>query len=204
MKKNKGVLTLEAALVVPMFMFFIFFMWTFMKVVFVYDTVQSNIYNTAKFINGYTYLLEPLGLNEKADNAPEFKDIFDNVVDVFNSSTKEEASELDEAINTLITSIIDAGINGATNIAFNESLQFIAQNSLESEFTSVAGDNYKQRLGISSDSIDFNESEFTRGSDGRISVVAKYNVKVEFPILNIEKEIPLTNKVVIKNFSGRN
>lgn len=44
MRKRKGVLTLEAALVVPIFVFLIFFMTQLMKVVYIYDTVQANIY----------------------------------------------------------------------------------------------------------------------------------------------------------------
>ena len=64
MRKRKGVLTLEAALVVPIFVFLIFFMTQLMKVVYIYDTVQANIYNTARFVNGYTYLAEATGLND--------------------------------------------------------------------------------------------------------------------------------------------
>ena len=64
MRKRKGVLTLEAALVVPIFVFLIFFMTQLMKVVYIYDNVQANIYNTARFVNGYTYLAEATGLND--------------------------------------------------------------------------------------------------------------------------------------------
>ena len=42
MKKDKGVLTLEAALMVPIFVFIIFFILQFTRIVYIYDTVQTN------------------------------------------------------------------------------------------------------------------------------------------------------------------
>ena len=62
MEKRKGVLTLEAALVVPIFIFSIYFMMELISIISIYDSIQTNIYNTAKYINGYTYLTKTTGV----------------------------------------------------------------------------------------------------------------------------------------------
>ena len=48
MEKHKGSLSIEAALVIPIFVFFVLTLTNFAKMIMVYDSVQSSINNTAK------------------------------------------------------------------------------------------------------------------------------------------------------------
>ena len=204
MKKNKGVLTLEAALVVPIFMFFIMFMWQFMKVVHLYDTVQANIFNTAKFINGYTYLLEATGISESSESSDVSLDtIVGDIQEIFKPSNLDSK---DQKINKLINDILLGAKDGVIATVLNESIKSIATDNLIDELDPNGTGNYIKNYGISSE-FDFSDSKFSvdNGDEyGKVTIIVKYNVKFEVPIINIEKEIPLENRVVIKNFVGRN
>lgn len=199
MKKNKGVLTLEAALVVPIFMFFIMFMWQFMKVVHLYDTVQANIFNTAKFINGYTYLLDATGIAESS--GVSLDTIVEDIQEIFKPSNLDSK---DEKINKLIDDILLGAKDGAIATVLNGSIKSIATDNLIDELDPNRTGNYIKNYGISSE-FDFSDSKFSvdNGDEyGKLTIIVKYNVKFEIPIINIEKEIQLENRVVIKNFVG--
>ena len=98
MKKCKGVLTVEAALIVPLFIFAIIFIAQFMKVVYVYDTVQTDLYNTAKFINGYTYLADITGENNKLDNGTDLSKVVTNVQKIFSKAVNNPKRSLKSLI----------------------------------------------------------------------------------------------------------
>lgn len=189
MKKNKGVLTLEAALVVPLFVFFIMFIGQFMKVVSVYDSVQTNIYNTAKFVNGYTYLAEATKLNNFVDSASPIntKELLNSVQGIFSKETTADA-EIDKLVNSLLS-------EGAKALS-SEVMIGICNNNLKGEFN----ENKMKRYGI--DNFNFNGTKLTLGKGGEIRVAVEYNIKVGVPFFNLNKAINLKNQVVLKSFTG--
>ena len=181
MKQNKGVLTVEAALMVPLFIFAILFMTQFMKVVYVYDTVQTNIYNTAKFANAYSSLngkIESVAYNK----IREIQEIFTSVTgDVIGEDGSNEVSEF-------IGEVLSNGFEAAGNAVGGKMCLAV----LKSEF------NGKEKwLGMS----DF-DTKGTIFKEKEIKLVVNYKVRVQAPFINIDKQIPLTNQVVIKNLGS--
>lgn len=63
MEKNKGSLSIEAALVIPIFVFFVLTITNFAKMIMVYDAVQSSINNTARQISSQSFYLSSTGLD---------------------------------------------------------------------------------------------------------------------------------------------
>lgn len=193
MKKDKGVLTLEAAIMIPIFVFAILFMCQFMKLCFIYDTVQTNIYNTAKFVNGYTYtetIISDLDIVQSgAEVAGKGDELIAEIMAVYNDLFNQEA---DFKISDFISNVIKGGENKA--------FQAIVKKNLEDEFKSMSGENYASKLGISTE-FDCSSSEITFEDDGQVRVVVEYSVKVGMPIFNISRDIKFRNKVVIANFS---
>lgn len=191
MRKDKGVLTIEAALMIPMFVFAILFIIQFMKVVYIYDSVQSNIYNTAKFINGYTYIYEELKKIEQTEESQKLRKIEDLLVQIANPLEDEKIEEfilqlLEEAEN----SVHDAA-STAVNAIFSE----IVDKNLKDEF----GDGADIYLGSVSD-FESDESKLTFGEDGEVLVRVKYKITFEVPFFNIKKDVEFANQVKIKSF----
>ena len=197
MRKRKGVLTLEAALVVPIFVFLIFFMTQLMKVVYIYDTVQANIYNTARFVNGYTYLAEATGLNDYSDDH-NFDDLLQEVQGIFSSNEMPSGDTVDGLVNELLHTILSESARHGINMVVGN----IAKNNLKDDFESRFGSGYVSDLGIVSGEFDFSNSEVTVGSEGKVKLVVDYSIRVEIPLVNVKKDLKLTNKVVISNFTG--
>lgn len=197
MRKRKGVLTLEAALVVPIFVFLIFFMTQLMKVVYIYDTVQANIYNTARFVNGYTYLAEATGLTGYSDDH-NFDNLLQEVQGIFSSNEMPSRDTVDGLVNELLHTILSESARGGINMVVGN----IAKNNLKDDFESRFGSGYVSNLGIVSGEFDFSNSEVTVGSDGKVKLVVDYSIRVAIPIVNVKKDLKLTNKVVISNFTG--
>ena len=191
MRKDKGVLTIEAALMIPMFVFAILFIIQFMKVVYIYDSVQSNIYNTAKFINGYTYIYEELKKIEQTEESQKLRKIEDLLVQIANPLEDEKIEEfilqlLEEAEN----SVHDAA-STAVNAIFSE----IVDKNLKDEF----GDGADIYLGSVSD-FESDESKLTFGENGEFLVRVKYKITFEVPFFNIKKDVEFANQVKIKSF----
>ncbi|WP_294363662.1 TadE family protein [uncultured Clostridium sp.] len=191
MRKDKGVLTIEAALMIPMFVFAILFIIQFMKVVYIYDSVQSNIYNTAKFINGYTYIYEELKKIEQTEESQKLRKIEDLLVQIANPLEDEKIEEfilqlLEEAEN----SVHDAA-STAVNAIFSE----IVDKNLKDEF----GDGADIYLGSVSD-FESDESKLTFGENGEVLVRVKYKITFEVPFFNIKKDVEFANQVKIKSF----
>lgn len=200
MKKNKGVLTVEAALMIPIFVFSILFMTNFMKIVYVYDTVQTNIYNTAKFINAYTYIPEDAtdATNEVLQRVQSiFTNVTNNKVDesdVDKSDNDENTNEATSLVLKFINLTLKNGFQSAKNGVINGVAQEMCKKLLEDEI----GDGKRKWLGINKE-FDFSGTEF---HDNEIKLVVKYTVKVKAPFINIDRDINLRNQVVISKLGN--
>ena len=201
MKKCKGVLTVEAALIVPLFIFAIIFMAQFMKVVYVYDTVQTDLYNTAKFINGYTYLADVTGENHQLDNGTDLGQLVTNVQEIFGDAVKQRSldgtgSKIKEQIAEFVKTCVAKGAQSVTSTIITN----IAKNQLDEDFKKAKGSDYKRTLGLSD--FDFSGSSVTLGSKGEVKLIAKYTVSVQVPFIDTPKKMELRNQAVVKNFAG--
>ncbi|WP_308780775.1 pilus assembly protein [uncultured Clostridium sp.] len=191
MRKDKGVLTIEAALMIPMFVFAILFIIQFMKVVYIYDSVQSNIYNTAKFINGYTYIYEELKKIEQTQETEKLRKIEDLLVQIANPLDDEKIKEFIEELLEEAKSEVRNAAGSVVNAIFSE----IVDKNLKDEF----GDGADIYLGSVSD-FESDESKLTFGENGEVLVRVKYKITFEVPFFNIKKDVEFANQVKIKSF----
>ena len=191
MRKDKGVLTIEAALMIPMFVFAILFIIQFMKVVYIYDSVQSNIYNTAKFINGYTYICEELKKIEQTQETEKLRKIEDLLVQIANPLDDEKIKEFIEELLEEAKSEVRNAAGTVVNAIFSE----IVDKNLKDEF----GDGADIYLGSVSD-FESDESKLTFGENGEVLVRVKYKITFEVPFFNIKKDVEFANQVKIKSF----
>lgn len=116
MKKKKGLLTIEAALVVPLVTCAIYFLILFMNIVIVYDGVQSSINNTANIIGTNSYVVSESGLsdittpNEESGggdfNGAKLVDVLNNII-----LGKEPASNLVNKFTTFDANVIIPYLN---------------------------------------------------------------------------------------------
>ena len=208
MKNKKGVLTVEAALIVPLFIFAILFLTQFMKVVYVYDTVQTNLYSTAKFINGYTYLADATPVNSGIDGsnpnllANTIKQVQETFGDVnANPFSNESMDGYKTALKKDVDTFIKSCLGKGTEAACTSIVPRIALNQIKSDFVSSKGSNYEKLLGLSN--LDLSKSKITFGKNGEVRLIATYSVKVEVPFFEKGKTLSLRNQAVIKNFTGK-
>lgn len=113
--KSKGSLTVEAALVIPIFMFAILSIALFMKLVYVQEVMQKSITDAANGIAQYAYIYQRSGLKDPADKA----------VDSINKGaemSKEQIEKTTQALDTLsqinsgVTSIAQGDYSYVTDI----------------------------------------------------------------------------------------
>ena len=195
MRKDKGVLTIEAALMIPMFVFAILFIIQFMKVVYIYDSVQSNIYNTAKFINGYTYIYEELKKIEQTQETEKLRKIEDLLVQIANPLDDEKIKEFIEELLEEAKSEVRNAAGTAAGTAVNAIFSEIVDKNLKDEF----GDGADIYLGSVS-GFESDKSKLTFGENGEVLVRVKYKITFEVPFFNIKKDVEFANQVKIKSF----
>ena len=96
MENNKGSLSIEGALVIPIFVFFVLTLTNFAKMIMVYDSVQSSINNTAKQISSQSFYLSSTGLdsvlakltaNDGSQNAETTVGLIKEITNMFSSSS---------------------------------------------------------------------------------------------------------------------
>lgn len=202
MKKSKGVITIEAALVVPIFVFAVLFMAQFLKIVYIYDTIQTNVYNTAKFINGYTYIADVTKENEYVDKDQDLSKTITKVQEIFtdavaHGSVNGLGGQLKSTVENFIKSMLASEVQEVSNKIIPE----ISEKLLDNDLKAAKGSGYKKSLGITS-GFDFSKSSITLGAKGEVKLIVEYEVKVEVPLLTTPKTMKLRNQVVIKNFAG--
>lgn len=95
MKKKKGSLSIEAALVIPIFVFFVLTITNFAKMIMVYDLVQTSINNTAQRISSQSFYLSATGLdsvlekltaNDASQNAQTTVGLVKEITNMFTSA----------------------------------------------------------------------------------------------------------------------
>lgn len=108
MKKLKGSLTIEAALVLPIFLFAIFSIIYFVKIIYIHERVQHAITEAAEEMSIGAYILESSGLIDLQQG-------------IYNKASDD--------IQTIQSSFyeIDEILNGLTNISINQEDSFLIE-----------------------------------------------------------------------------
>lgn len=81
-KYRKGSLTAEAALVLPIFLFCVLFFISFFEVLYIQETVQYALSETAKELSRYSYIYDDI-INSKEDEVEKYKIKFEDKINKF-------------------------------------------------------------------------------------------------------------------------
>lgn len=175
MKKENGIITIEASIVLPFFMMFILFFMGLTRVHTAQNIVSHGTIQAAKSMSINSYL-------RKSVAGTATGKIITFVTAIF-------VSEDDPVGNPIANNLLPLSDPG---VALN---QVIKENFVRS----IAEDEQEANailIGVGIDSIDFSESQ-VKGED--IIIVAKYTVKLQFPFLK-EKEVSLVKTAKSRMF----
>jgi len=157
MRNEKGSLTVEAAISLPVFLLVILSISFLIKIVYVHEVIQHAIYEVANEISTYGYILSASGVNELDDilkeEAEERANLFNDHLDDFakayvsmndlNNDTdfdnmEEKYKDFEEKINIALTSgkeLYEEPIDEAYSLmfslgglAYNDAKSFVLQN----------------------------------------------------------------------------
>src|SRR3989339_983006 len=119
--KNKGSLTVEACIIMPIFISMILIVLLFMKVIFVNGFIQHILNDVTNEIGTYTYIYSATGIEEQDQNAKKyleenrkaFDEHFKDGVDAFSSlsdNSKNLTFNIDDIKNRISASQGDAKV----------------------------------------------------------------------------------------------
>lgn len=172
MRKLKGSLTVEAALVLPIFVFAIISIIYFIKIVYIQESIQYAITETANEIATYAYIL---------DNG----EIIDAQQDIHNAIGKESLNS--------IAAVGLGYLNNAIGIG-------IVNNMMDKHISKEDYQHWHIVGGKSG--MDYSKSSFMlENEDIEIIVSYKLKIPLPVPVSNIE-EIPMLQRVVVRTWTG--
>ena len=106
-EEKKGVIAIEAALVLPLFVFLLLALTNYIRLMIVYDNVNSGINSSVKIMSKYSYLAEATGLRaygEKINTDP--KESMKDWVKITGIFGDEDINSLEDAINNFDPSTV--------------------------------------------------------------------------------------------------
>ncbi|MDY4079306.1 MAG: TadE/TadG family type IV pilus assembly protein [Clostridium sp.] len=102
MKKIRGAITVETALVLPIFIIVLISLVGYIKVLLLYDRVETGLNNSVKIVAKYSYLAKSTGVNDlgkKLNQNP--KEVMDNWLDVTGIFGGEEVNSWQDAVQNI-------------------------------------------------------------------------------------------------------
>lgn len=196
MDKNKGSLSIEAALVIPIFVFFALTITNFAKMIMVYDAVQSSINNTARQISSQSFYLSSTGLdavlakltaNDGSQNAETTVSLIKDISNMFSSDNsnlpqvgqsnnsdfynyfKGMRDDLPKYATSSLFAIFDLFAGNSVQNSMNDYVQGLAKNNLALDITNgnCSPEAFKS-LGIvdGEDGLNFDETTCRISEDG--------------------------------------
>lgn len=107
---RKGSISVEAALVLPLFVFFLIALTSYIKIIIVYDNVSTAINSSVKTVSKYSYLVQATGLREYSETlaSTDSKQAMQNWLGVTGIFGGEEVSDLGSAIDSFDPSAVTA------------------------------------------------------------------------------------------------
>lgn len=192
---NKGVLTIEAAIVLPILACVMLSIFLFMRVYFVQSVVQNAVNETANELATYSYLLSATNINDNInDGFAEIESYVDNIIDSF------KVEGIDEVIKEQYKIMLRNSGNEVSEKVFSEFIKVYIQNKIQTnvfENGKFAGVFIKVNDESSLiNNIDFSKTKLFE-QDRTIEIVAKYKVKFILPI-NIIPDFYIVNKAKVR------
>jgi hypothetical protein len=232
-KKNKGSITVEAALVIPIFAFAMLSLAFVMRLVYIDETMENSLNHVANNVAQYSYLYKECGMMELVDNADSAmensaakaeehkKVIMEGFPKINEFQTKDV---VDSGYVKDITADLNSGggfeavMDRVKGDAKKEGLMLLF--AIGNEYKSGLGETVYKGITKKMFLMDIDEDKLNKmnlvggvesldftGCDFKkgkdITVVVSYKVKIPFPFIE-KKEFAMKNKVRVLSWIGTN
>ena len=182
MRNKKGSISVEAALVLPFFVFLILTLTNYIKIMLVYDNVQTAVNSAVNTISDFSYLASATGLKDASEQlaSTSTSDAFQDWLKVTGIFGGEEVTDLGSAIENFDPSAVSG-----------ESLKELFKNG---DFHSATGTLVVVMLnnGLKGDSASAIDRVFSLGMEG----FAERSIKNYFTAGNSSSDF----NTIMKNF----
>lgn len=225
-RPDRGVLTVEAAIVLPVFISVVISVAFFMRVIYVHELMQHAITDAANEMASTSYVLYMTGVSEIGGspiNQPDGESIEDNALDLLrafiedgqevdmsggantgNVASTEE--ELNNALDKLECFINFEGEQDIKNAVMSPIFKFYLDKHLRTERYSSGAERLES---LNIHSLDFSDSKFyysgaeyyPESRNDIITIEVAYIIDLPVPIPVID-EIPMGNKVTVRAWLG--
>jgi hypothetical protein len=180
---DKGSVTVEAAMVMPLFICIVVSIMFFVRVVYIHELVRRAASETAAEIASFSYLVHKPGID---DGVHEWlvKGFGEVVAGADGTYTGD--SRANTVANTILETVKNAAVQKAAgeieNLMLMPLLHLLASRHL-SDPSGMQGD-YLERLGVVGgyNGLDFSGSSFCGNETEDINVVVRYDIRIPVPI----------------------
>jgi hypothetical protein len=206
--KNKGSITLETAISLPVFISVILSVSLLMKITYTYEIIQNAISHTANEISSYSYLYHLSGmegihnrLHEKID------EIIGKISTDENPGSKIQDVkiinfELPDELKSILYSIIKGVYDDSVNQLFIPITKMCIRKYLTTDEIKDPDERLKM-LDIEGGftGLDFSMSEFFEDDNDTISIVVRYKINIPVPI-KILPRFTVIQKATVRGWLG--
>lgn len=197
---KKGSVTIEAAIVLPLFICVVMTLVSVIKVAYTHDAVQSALDKAAEEIASYTYAAHALGYTSGSVEGSQIMDsVFAGLSLICGGEEKEKEGHFANALKKLTGNILKEG----AEYAFMQVLadEFVRTYIETSEFRDA--DKRLRLLGVVDgfSGLDFRGSGIFAGNSDDIVVAVRYRIKIPVP-LSILKPLEMEQKAVAAAWMG--
>ncbi|HOJ09667.1 MAG TPA: TadE/TadG family type IV pilus assembly protein [Clostridiales bacterium] len=200
--KDKGSVTLEAAIAIPVFISVIMSISLFIKVIYTHEIIQNAISHTANELASLSYIYHASGIEGLHNEILEkFKDIPDIHIEVDSSTDIPAEFDIPPELREILYNVL----KGIYEDSFNQLCIPIARLCSKKYLTTYEvkdPDNRLRMLDIIDGfkGLDFSMSEFFE-EDDNIDIVVRYKVKIPAPV-RIFPSICIIQKASVRAWLG--
>lgn len=207
-KNSKGSLTVEAALVLPIFICVILTIGFFTKAVYTHEIIQHAINEAANEMASYSYMYYISGIhdidktiNKKIDEKKRKSEEYANYIlslykglnDIIQTQPETEnmSNDSSDEILSFISSISEIGPNQGKTIIGN---------TLIKSYIKKHGITDSRLKSLNIDRLDFSSSTYFENNED-IDVIVKYKINIPLPIKIVEN-IPIVQRATVRAWMG--
>lgn len=224
--KNRGSMTIELALILPLYIVVIMFIMNLMNVYYIHAVVQQGLNNAGKTLAQYCYLIEKAGCLDKASGWFTMEEDTSNKSIGLQTSIKQLTGSAQQVMAKLNDGVTLDELKGLSDDlgGFTEALR-----STASQISSINGDNVKDfviseaangasglltgvmvnayiddmKLDLKGIKIDYTNSKFLYGDNCEITLVATYTYDRLFLLdFGFDNSVEIVQVVTVRPWIG--
>jgi hypothetical protein len=180
--RESGSVTIEAAVIMPVFICVIVSIVFFIRVVFIQELIRRATVETAEEIAAFSYLVYKPGLDDKLHDW--LVEGFGGILSGSNAG-EDEMTGQDERTGKILDTIKNAAAEKAAENAEGYMLMPLAHMLAGRHLSDHHGDyGYLEKLGVVGgyDGLDFSGSSFCAGETDDINIIVRYSVRIPVPL----------------------